>query len=635
MKTTKKALMFLTLTTIIFIAFSSTVAGEASPQNENYRAEIAYTHNSENIVMLPLLAVAENLGYIMLWEQETIIVGYGFQLWIGESHYRVGASGVIYLSAAPEIINDEVFVPIDFVRYALGYEIHISGGRALIGENLSSNVWIAHNASNVWFSEDSDYEHSNDLTQIGFGRTRLGGQVFSLIRTPLRGDWFADEVSNVRLFLKTVEGTPPNEVYIGTVANGWGSSLERAHVNNILHENSFILTELQREADGWISLDVTDIVVSWLAGEIPNRGFALFPTDEETIGIFASGMLAPIGYAPRIVVSAEIGERPTGFGRFGYTVQPGQGATEPMDGGNCFSYALRDLDGIYHEQLQFDFDEINRIFFETGPNGVLEYIIGYFVNYIETHGDALQISDFRRIDNFDSPIDAEREYRIALRVAAYATEAVPMNERYGFDFHFQMQLNDGRWAQTSPAIFSEIVPGTGPGIDPAAFLWDGATTSWMERYQEWYNSDVVYFAVTKDTHEFTRHRTAPRPELPLGQAAFTTGEITVNGEIILAPAPSVSNGVIMLPLRAITEALDFTVTWDGIERRVNIGENYVIWIDRPIISRDGGQSTQEFGPPSIIIDDSTFVPLPFFNFGMSGTSAKIVDGVVIVTEYEE
>ena len=627
MKNTKKVLAI--VAAIMLTAFYSPVMGEVFPQSEDYHAGIAYAYNSENVVMLPLAAVAESLGYIVLQEQEMIIVGYGFQLWIGESHFRVGASGTIMLSAAPEIIGGDVFVPIDFVRYALGYEARISNGTVIIGENLASTVWIAHNAANVWFSEDSDYEYSNDLAQIGFGRTTAGGEVFSLIRMPLRGDWFADEVAEARLFLKAAEGTPPSKVYAGTVANSWGVSLERTNIRDILHEDSFVLTEVRQEADGWFSLDVTDIVVSWLAGEIANRGFALFPTAEEAVGVFRSGMSAPIGYAPRIVISAEMGERPTGFGRFGYTVQPGQGAIEPMDGGNCFSYALRDLDGIYHEQLNFDFDEINRVFFESGPNGVLEYLIGYFENYVEANSDALQISGFRRIDSFDSPIDADREYRISLRVAAYATEAVPMNERYGFDFHFQMQLNDGRWAQTSPAIFSEIVPGTGPGIDPAAFLWDGATTVWIERYQEWYNSDVAYFAVTKDTDEFTRHMTAP-----LGQTARTTGEIVVNGQAIPAPAPSVSDGVIMLPLRAIAEALGFTVTWDDTERLVKIGENYIVWIDRPMVSRDSGQTTQEFGPPSIIIDGSTFVPLPFFNFGMSGTSARIVDGVVII-EWDE
>ena len=119
-------------------------------------------------------------------------------------------------------------------------------------------------------------------------------------------------------------------------------------------------------------------------------------------------------------------------------------------------------------------------------------------------------------------------------------------------------------------------------------------------------------------------------QLPLGQTTETTGEIVVNGRTIEAPRPSVSNGVIMLPLRAIAEALELAIVWDSTEQRVNIGENYVIWLDRPVFSSNGGQSLQDFGPAPILIDGNTFVPLPFFNFGISGTNAEIVDGIVVI-----
>ena len=628
----KRTLTFLLITTIMLVAVSNTVIAQA--QSENNHIEVSYIHNSEDIVMLPLLAVAENLGYVVIVEQERIVVGYGFQLQLGESHYTVGFSGMIYLSAAPEVFDGDIFVPIDFVRYGLGYEVTIYCGVAIIGSHLTPTVWIATNANTVWFSEDSEYEYPTNLTQLGVGITEAGGEVFSLLRVPLRGDWLANEVSETRLFLKVASGTPPSSIYIGTVANSWSTMLERNQVRDILHENSLVLTEVRQEADGWISLDVTDIVVGWLSGEMPNRGFALFPADEQTIGVFSSGMSDIIGNAPRLVVSAEIGQRRTDLGRFGFSRQPGQGITDPMLGGNCFSYALRDLDGIYIEHLNLDFDTMNRIFFELGADGVLEHIIDNFIDYVETHAEALQISGFRRIDGFDSPIDSEVEYRIVLRVATYATEDMPISERYGFDYHLFMQLNDGRWAQTNPSMFSAIVPGTGPGIDPAKFPWDAGEIWGIERWMEYYTSSAAFFAVTKDTDEFTQHRqvgqTTELPDLPLGQTTETTGEIVVNGIIIEAPRPSVSNGVIMLPLRAIAEALEFQVIWDNTKRRVNIGENYVIWIDKPVFSPNGGQTVQDFGPAPILIDDHTFVPLPFFNFGISGTNAEIVDGIVFI-----
>ncbi|MCL1995681.1 MAG: stalk domain-containing protein [Defluviitaleaceae bacterium] len=630
----KRALTFLTITAIMLTTVSNTVMGQVFLQNENSRIEVTYTRNSEDIVMLPLLAVAESLGYVVIVEQETIIVGYGFQLQLGESHYTVGLSGIIYLSAVPEVFDGDIFVPIDFVRYALGYEVTIYDGLAIIGDYLTPTVWIATDANTVWFSEDSEYEYPTNLTQLGVGITEAGGEIFSLLRVPLRGDWLANEVSETRLFLKAVEGTPPSSIYIGTVANSWSTMLERSQVRDILHENSLVLTEVRQEADGWISLDVTDIVVGWLSGEMPNRGFALFPADEQTVGVFSSGMSDIVGNAPRLVVSAEIGERRTDFGRFGFSRQPGQGITDPMLGGNCFSYALRDLDGIYTEHLNLDFDAMNRNFFELGIDGLLEYIVDNFIDYVETHAEALQISDFRRIDGFDSPIDSETEYRIALRVAADATEDFPMNESYGFDYHLFMQLNDGRWAQTNPSMFSAIVPGTGPGIDPARFPWDAGEIWGIERWMEWYTSSAAFFAVTKDTDEFTQHmqagQTTELPDLPLGQTTETTGEIVVNGRTIEAPTPSVSSGVIMLPLRPIAEALELAIVWDSTERRVNIGENYVIWLDRPAFSSNGGQTIQDFGPAPILIDGHAFVPLPFFNFGISGTHAEIIDGTVVI-----
>jgi len=117
---------------------------------------------------------------------------------------------------------------------------------------------------------------------------------------------------------------------------------------------------------------------------------------------------------------------------------------------------------------------------------------------------------------------------------------------------------------------------------------------------------------------------------PLGISEYVTGEIRVNGRRINSPFPSVNNGVTILPVRAITEALGLVVGWSNFERRVNLGENYILWIGEPLLSRDGGESTIEFGPAPVIIEDRTFVPISFFNYGMQGTNATIYNGVVIV-----
>ena|GEM_PF-5821934 len=122
--------------------------------------------------------------------------------------------------------------------------------------------------------------------------------------------------------------------------------------------------------------------------------------------------------------------------------------------------------------------------------------------------------------------------------------------------------------------------------------------------------------------------------LPLDRTEFTTGEIMVNGVIIVAPRPSVSgvDGVIMLPLRAIGEALHFALEWDEAERRIDITDRYSLWIGRTEIARDNVIS--DFGPAPVLIDDSTFVPISFFNFGIENVSAEIIDGVVVIVSLQ-
>jgi len=122
----------------------------------------------------------------------------------------------------------------------------------------------------------------------------------------------------------------------------------------------------------------------------------------------------------------------------------------------------------------------------------------------------------------------------------------------------------------------------------------------------------------------------PSGQIPLGQTTQTTGEIIVNGMEITAPRPSVTDGIIMLPLRSIAEQLGLELSWDETEKRVHIGPNYVLWIGQAKLSPDGGLTTREFGPPPEIIDGRTFVPISIFNHGFAGFSATIEGGKIII-----
>ena len=121
------------------------------------------------------------------------------------------------------------------------------------------------------------------------------------------------------------------------------------------------------------------------------------------------------------------------------------------------------------------------------------------------------------------------------------------------------------------------------------------------------------------------------PEIPPELTQEFKGAIRVNGRPVSALRPVTgADGTLMLPLRAIAEALGLTVDWNEAERRVDIGGVYSIWIDSSTISRSGNETTAELDPAPIIINSHTFVPISFFNNEMEGISAEVLDETVLI-----
>jgi hypothetical protein len=240
-----------------------------------------------------------------------------------------------------------------------------------------------------------------------------------------------------------------------------------------------------------------------------NNGLAIFSeTEGETYTFAAVAGGDDETIQPYIAARGEIGDRALTYGKYGYTQMP---APEDMDqGGNCMSYALRDINMILADDLGFDETEMVGIYTAAAPgegvDALAEYAADRVLRYVDAHKDGLVISQFRRIDGFDSDIDAAAEYRIALRVgASFVDGEVDFSDDDSYDYHFWAQLNDGRWAQKFPAGPSEIVPCTAPGVPPDKYFWD-STYERTPKSADYYTSKVIYFAVTKDTDEFTRHR---------------------------------------------------------------------------------------------------------------------------------
>jgi len=378
---------------------------------------------------------------------------------------------------------------------------------ASCAKTLQTTTWTG--AVTASFNGETS-ESSDDTGTICVGKTAGGGDIFSFVRLPLGIEFFADEITEAKLFLHAAWSAPPKELLIGNVNGRWTVYTSTGVEAKALADNNRLKpAALKREADGWVSVSVTEIVKAWVRADFQNFGFALFPLAGEAQGIFAD-MYNDNGKAPYLKVSGRAGKRPGGYGKFGFTRVPEEGRLDDTVNGNCLSYAVRDSVPVYLEDLGSSYPEVNRVLSESGEDGVADYIGGLFEKYVEEHKEALRVSKLRRIDDFNSSIDPAKEYRIVMRLGCYATEDQPLSEdARNFDFHFWSQLDDGRWSQKYGWSYSEIIPATVPGVSPEKHYWE------MAKYGYLYRSKPLYYAVTKDTDEITVHRPSPFADVEL------------------------------------------------------------------------------------------------------------------------
>jgi hypothetical protein len=372
--------------------------------------------------------------------------------------------------------------------------------------NVVTERWLTD--SDATYSEelpDDEPSVSQSENIIQVGKTADSKDVYALEHFAIAPTFLADEVSEARLFLKLVSGAMPKSLTIAPMLGAWEGYFDaRATVDSLVSNGSAITADVTAEADGWVSADITPVVKSWLDGGLQNNGFAVFGTVRGEMNSYAS--MYDEDNAAYIAVTGAVGDRPLIYGKFGFTLTPLPNA-EDM-GGNCMSYALRDTNMIFGEDMGTEPAALKSAYDAGGADALADYVAERVLAYVEAHKDGLAISKFRRIDSYDAPIDASSEYRIAMRVGLDKYNEKPDfsgDRDRDFDYHFWLQLNDGRWAQKYPTGDSLIVPCTAANIDPGKFPWS-AGYEWTSKDRDYYTSKTVYFAVTKDTDEITRHR---------------------------------------------------------------------------------------------------------------------------------
>ena len=372
--------------------------------------------------------------------------------------------------------------------------------------------------SDATFKEDGSDAAPNTALA---GKTTDGRDIFTFMRFDIGVEFLENEVYDARLFLKVIGEDKPALLRLGLVTTFWDSLFTPYdEAKSFVDEDSVIAVAVNNESDGWISVPLTEYVRKWLCGGMQNNGIAIWGETAGETFTFVSIIGSDVSDddTAYIKVSGTVGDRPLIYGEFGYTeiVTP----DDMHSNGNCMSYALRDTNAILESDLGADINEMERIYTEAGAGKGLDALADYFARlaaeYVEAHKTGLEISNFRQLNSFDSEIDPVAEYRIALRVGVnlFGGEA-DFSDEHSWDFHYWVQLNDGRWAQKFPPVSSVIVPCTGPGIPPDRFPWDSANHR-TNKTADYYQSKVVCFAVTKDTAVFTQHRgeTEDRPLEP-------------------------------------------------------------------------------------------------------------------------
>lgn len=90
--------------------------------NQKKIASPAAYANEKGIVMVPLRAIAEALNYEVVWnnEEQSVRIGKGISLKIGEDNYIYMKKAPIKLGIAPEINEGKTFVPLSFFQEVIG-----------------------------------------------------------------------------------------------------------------------------------------------------------------------------------------------------------------------------------------------------------------------------------------------------------------------------------------------------------------------------------------------------------------------------------------------------------------------------------------------------------------------------------
>ena len=104
------------------------------------------------------------------------------------------------------------------------------------------------------------------------------------------------------------------------------------------------------------------------------------------------------------------------------------------------------------------------------------------------------------------------------------------------------------------------------------------------------------------------------PVVPDARVSVSDLRVLIDGAAINAPEAFIADdgATIMVPLRAIAEALGYKVEWQWTTRSVRLGDTAALSIGNPAYTVNGAQLTLNEAPAPLLRNTFTYVPLQFF-----------------------
>ncbi len=112
--------------------------------------------------------------------------------------------------------------------------------------------------------------------------------------------------------------------------------------------------------------------------------------------------------------------------------------------------------------------------------------------------------------------------------------------------------------------------------------------------------------------------------------AVSSMDIVVNNEVISAPAAFITKDkTVMVPVRGISEALGYKVTWDKSHKSVRLNNSISLTVGKDNYTL-GKMAPITLGLAPISLKGSVYVPLSFFKEVVGAATADIQNGQIII-----